>query len=415
MTEPILSNILQETERRFQEREKERKKIQRKIDQGAILEANDPQHIEQRMKSLNLDTEKLPIEEMAQGNELIVPLENLSGPEKLEAVGLERILGNNDLMSVNYLALGLQRARSVGRIRVRNKQGQTLGYGTGFLVSPRLILTNNHVLANAAQAQHSQIEFDYEVQLNGNLKLATSLPLAPDQFFLTDADLDFTLVALKPGASGEPDLTRYGWCRLREEEGLVLKGEYVSIIQHPNGEPKQIAMRENRVLDLLENFLHYHTDTAPGSSGSPVFNDQWEIVSLHHSGVPKRDEQGRVLATDGRLWQKLMGEHRIQWIANEGVHVYQILRFLKKANLKTEWKPLRKDLLEKELPELDEVEGAISVKPQPRPEPDRLAKPEPEPIRSAKPAQQTVVTAIGSAEVTIPLTITVQLGKPDST
>ena len=31
---------------------------------------------------------------------------------------------------------------------------------------------------------------------------------------------------------------------------------------------------------------HYSTDTEAGSSGSPVFNDQWEVVALHHSVKP---------------------------------------------------------------------------------------------------------------------------------
>ena len=65
----------------------------------------------------------------------------------------------------------------------------------------------------------------------------------------------------------------------------MIKGEYVNIVQHPNGEPKQLALRENQLVDVLENFLHYQTDTAPGSSGSPVFSDEWEVVALHHSGV----------------------------------------------------------------------------------------------------------------------------------
>ena len=40
-----------------------------------------------------------------------------------------------------------------------------------------------------------------------------------------------------------------------------------------------LALRENQIVDLLEQFLHYRTDTEPGSSGSPVYNDQWQIVA----------------------------------------------------------------------------------------------------------------------------------------
>lgn len=84
-------------------------------------------------------------------------------------------------------------------------------------------------------------------------------------------------------------------------------------------------------MDVLPAFLHYHTDTAPGSSGSPVFNDQWEVVGLHHSGVPKTDAQGRYLTKDGRVWTRAMGEHRIDWVANEGARISRIVASLKSA------------------------------------------------------------------------------------
>ena len=47
------------------------------------------------------------------------------------------------------------------------------------------------------------------------------------------------------------------------------------------------------------DFLYYRTDTEPGSSGSPCFNDPWELVALHHSGVPDLDREGHILRTDG--------------------------------------------------------------------------------------------------------------------
>ena len=33
-----------------------------------------------------------------------------------------------------------------------------------------------------------------------------------------------------------------------------------------------------------EGRVQYLTDTLPGSSGSPVFDEQWNVVALHHSG-----------------------------------------------------------------------------------------------------------------------------------
>src|SRR5439155_21158896 len=85
------------------------------------------------------------------------------------------------------------------------------------------------------------------------------------------------------------------------------------------------ALRENRLVDVHDAFLTYQTDTAPGSSGSPLYNDRWEVVGLHHSGVPDTDAQGRTLSIDGKPWTQDMGEDRIRWIANEGIRVSRII------------------------------------------------------------------------------------------
>ena len=120
----------------------------------------------------------------------------------------------------------------------------------------------------------------------------------------------------------------------------------MSIIQHPSGERKQLAVRENQIVDVLDNFLHYKTDTSPGSSGSPVFNDQWEIVALHHSGIPRKDASGRILTRDGKVWTAAMGETAVDWIANEGVRVSRILKHLQGLSLAGAQATLRKQLLD---------------------------------------------------------------------
>ena len=62
-------------------------------------------------------------------------------------------------------------------------------------------------------------------------------------------------------------------------------------------------------MDIFDDFIHYSTDTMPGSSGSPVFNDEWMVVSLHHSGVPDPNKPG-------------------QFISNEGIRISSIMEFV---------------------------------------------------------------------------------------
>jgi endonuclease G len=111
------------------------------------------------------------------------------------------------------------------------------------------------------------------------------------------------------------------------ESGKGLNGEWVSIIQHPKGEVKQIVLRENRIVLLPEEqrvgaaFLHYTSDTERGSSGSPVFNDQFDVLALHHKSVPRYDRHGNLLTRTGKRWTIDMGDDEIHWIANEGIRI----------------------------------------------------------------------------------------------
>jgi V8-like Glu-specific endopeptidase len=60
----------------------------------------------------------------------------------------------------------------------------------------------------------------------------------------------------------------------------------VCIIQHPGGQTKKVALQHNLVRDVDTEKIQYWTDTDLGSSGSPVFDDRWDVVALHHFSVP---------------------------------------------------------------------------------------------------------------------------------
>lgn len=209
----------------------------------------------------------------------------------LEPTGRPRkIVGTEDFLAVSYLAAGVRAARAVGRVVIR-EDGQVAGYGTGSLVSPSLLLTNHHVLPSADVAEGSTVEFSFEDGADGSPLTPVAVDLDPDRFFLADEDLDFALVAMR--ATPE-ELADFGHNALHEDEGDATVGRFVTIVQHPRGEKKQIALRENRIVDVLDFFLHYEADTEPGSSGSPVFDDTWQVVALHHASVraPDHDELG---------------------------------------------------------------------------------------------------------------------------
>lgn len=248
---------------------------------------------------------------------------------------LERIVGQSQLMSSFFLPLGAERARAVGRIVTQTGAG----IGTGFLISPHLLMTNNHVIENEGRAARCRVEFDYVRRFDGRIADTQVFNLFPDEFFLTSEDcdglnLDYTIVAVEAiNARGE-ELAARGSIPLNVASGEVTLAELANIIQHPGGDPQQVALRDNKVVESLEHFIRYEADTQPGSSGSPVFNDQWQLAALHHSGVPNEVSPGIYRLQDGSEWdtrqplrydEELRLSSRIKWVSNEGVRIGSIV------------------------------------------------------------------------------------------
>ncbi|MGH2618057.1 MAG: trypsin-like peptidase domain-containing protein, partial [Thermomicrobiales bacterium] len=390
------------TTQRYEERTPERAGTEAKLAAGAVLEVDTPDRVHSRLVRKGIDPTVAA--EVLSGDLSFATTTEM--PRVLNT--LERIIGADDLINATFLSEGARVSRAVCRIEIGVRNGLVAGYGTGVLISPRLVLTNNHVLDSAASAAASHIEFGYEDDDEGRLQPFVRFALDPDTFFVTDPELDYTVVAVNPASENGQPLDDFGWVPLIEQQGKAIKGEYVNIIQHPNGEPKRLALRENQIVDLLENFLHYKTDTAPGSSGAPVFNDEWEMVALHHSGVPARDAQGNFLAIDGSLWSEEMGEHRVKWVANEGARVSRLVRRLREQNLDDARRRL-----------LDAVFSAAGSQPSmPTPasdEPRRgivIERPPVTPVTSDTGSDEasTPVVANDTVTWTIPIQISVRLG-----
>ena len=235
----------------------------------------------------------------------------LTGDRRL---GAERIQGRStDFVGVAFVEEARTTANAVARVAFTDGRPQ----GSGFLVSGRLFLTNNHVIGSADEARQFVLEFDYELDPAGLARPVTRFELDPDTFFLTDDqdDLDFTVIAVGRRVQGARELESLGSCPLLARTDKHVLGEFVNVIQHPEGDFKQVVLRENQLVARLDTVLHYAADTLPGASGSPVFNDQWEAVALHHWGEPHRqvvDASGRPLDT----------------AVNEGIRISAIARAL---------------------------------------------------------------------------------------
>ncbi len=182
----------------------------------------------------------------------------------------ENIIGENTLRHIYILNLALEAAKAVVHLQLPK------GAGTGFMIAPDLLMTNNHVIANLEQAEQTEYSFNYQLDINGKECEIQTAQALPGGAFYTNPELDYTVVCLK-------DLPSFG-------SSLILQGKQmrrddrVAIIQHPSGHLKKISMQNNFVAYADANLVQYTTSTLPGSSGSPVFDDEFKVVAIHHSG-----------------------------------------------------------------------------------------------------------------------------------
>ena len=205
--------------------------------------------------------------------------------ERLPTSGLEKVLGKDRYQTLTWYIRGLERCRAVARIETANEDG----IGTGFLVRgpdlhadlpPLVLMTNGHVIPEGLAADAAVVAF--HASITGKLE--------PQRFHVRRQwwyapshapELDTTLLEL----DGLPsDVTPVPIAtRIPNLHADATPRAYV--IGHPRGlEQPQFSLQDNHILGFNETRLHYRSPTEPGSSGSPVFDKDWELIGLHHSG-----------------------------------------------------------------------------------------------------------------------------------
>lgn len=192
-----------------------------------------------------------------------------------------------------WLARADRISHQVCRIEVENTP-----LGTGFLVGDGRVLTNWHVVDLARQlGKEAQLaaRFDYHLGPNGvepgemievahviDERPCNASEIAGSADVLPAADeLDYALLQLSKGTPGR------GAVPIRPAPP-VAADDPIIIVQHAKGETLKIALDDSAV----ERFVHdgrrlrYRTNTEPGSSGSPCFTFDLDLVALHHLGDP---------------------------------------------------------------------------------------------------------------------------------
>lgn len=167
--------------------------------------------------------------------------------------------------------------------------------GTGFLVGPDLVLTNYHVVKTMAEGGCTPAdvvcEFDFNSTAAQTVRVGLSgAPKALSPYAASDLSgtgdpqddqLDYALLPLtdRPGDAR-------GFYTLDPLPRLLALNDFLFVCQHAGAQMLQLAM--GTITDFPGKALRirYDVTTEPGSSGSPCFSAELDLVGLHHAADP---------------------------------------------------------------------------------------------------------------------------------
>lgn len=213
----------------------------------------------------------------------------------------EKIIeSRNRFQSVSFLEKGLEIKERICLIKALH--GNNRIRASGFLLKNDYILTNRHVFPDKIIVNSAEAIFGYDDCKNSIIR---SIGFDQNYVFISKK-YDLALAKLISSLDGSDE-----FIQISIGNPLQCMDDIIPIIQHPNGMPKQICIGHNSLKYVDDDRIQYLTDTMPGSSGSPVFNSNWELIGLHSQG--------------GNICEPRTGR---VFFRNEGINIESIRKFI---------------------------------------------------------------------------------------
>ena len=174
-------------------------------------------------------------------------------------------------------------------LEMKDKNGKTLGIGSGFFVQPTLIATNYHVIEGAAKGTAKLVGKYTTYDIEG----VTATDKVNDL-----AILKVTAYGVKPLPLGNSDTVRIGETVYVAGNPKGLEGTFSDGI---------ISSRRNR--DTKER-LQMTAPISPGSSGGPVLNKKGEVIGVSVSVHRALDAQNLNFAIPSKYVKALLARSK---------------------------------------------------------------------------------------------------------
>jgi len=277
--------------------------------------------LEKEGGSMIIDAKNLKDQKDASEN-ILQKYESIKKDTRNDTLGitLEKVFGEDSFKTYKWYAKGSDRCLAVARLG----RDSSKGFGTGFLLKGKalheslgnelILITNAHVVSNDPA----------EKSLRPEEVIIIFEALSRDEEFKPSE-----IIWSSPSTALDVSILRFSTdeherlLQLTEKVEIYPVSKYLPVIDeespsqriyiigHPFGGTLQLSFQDNVLLDHEDPKIHYRTPTEGGSSGSPVFNQQWDLIGLHHAG-----------SAEMRCLNNKPGEYE----ANEGIWIESIKR-----------------------------------------------------------------------------------------
>ncbi|MEB3149292.1 MAG: trypsin-like peptidase domain-containing protein [Sphaerospermopsis sp.] len=188
---------------------------------------------------------------------------------------------------VNFLQQAMESSLSVCKVEIPKHKITA----TGVLIDKRLVLTNYHVLHPPQQPnitinpQEIILRFGYfdDIANKGKaFRLDQGNPILSSS---PTSILDYVLLQVDESILQTKDIKPVNW----NSHNILVQGSSINLLQHPGGETLKVCLSPDAITAVNERkgLVQYVSRTCSGSSGSPCFDNDWNLVALHHAEIDR--------------------------------------------------------------------------------------------------------------------------------
>jgi V8-like Glu-specific endopeptidase len=185
------------------------------------------------------------------------------------------VIGEDDIERLHNIEIQselYQQSKATGRMQVPGKLSIN-DYCTVSLISENEVLTAAHCLNKKQKLHKLKVFFEYYDRAGKNKN-----PYFVKKIVYQDKESDLLILELT-----EPAGKKYGFYPIAKERPL--EGDALLVIQHPALKPKSVSRKNCFYEAYVEELIIHTCDTYNYSSGSPIFNLNYEIVGVHQGWV----------------------------------------------------------------------------------------------------------------------------------